>query len=287
MPDQLHRFTFEHFGVRGEIVALGASWQAVVQRHDYAPPVRDYLGQALVAATLLSGTIKFNGSLILQIQGDGPLRTLVAQATNQRMIRGMALAKGEVPDGDLGAACGSGRMVLTAESPRGERYQGIVAVDGDSLARVIEAYFNQSEQLSSRVWLAANGQVAAGLFLQRLPGEHVDDEDWRRVCLLADTLERGELLAVEPETLLRRLFHEEDLRLYEPEPVAFRCGCSRERIESTLKAMGREEVEGIVQERGSVEADCEFCNAHYHFDAVDVAALFAEQPLATTPPSQH
>ena len=291
MLDQLHRFTFEHFGVRGEIVALGASWQAVVQRHDYAPPVRDYLGQALVAATLLSGTIKFRGSLILQLQGDGPLRTLVAQATNRRMIRGMAHAQGAVPTDDLAAALGHGRMVLTAESPRGERYQGIVGVERASLATVVEAYFSQSEQLSTRVWLAADGRAAAGLFLQRLPGDQrgdpAGDEDWRRVCILADTLEREELLSVPPETLLHRLFHEEDLRLYEPEPVAFRCGCSRERIAHTLRAMGRAEVESIIAERGSVEADCEFCNAHYRFDAVDAAALFADVPVGAMTDSEH
>ncbi len=287
MPDQLYRFTFEHFGVRGEIVALAASWQAVVGRHDYAPAVRDYLGQALVATTLLSGTIKFRGSLILQVQGDGPLRTLVAQATNRRMIRGMAHAEGVVPADDLAAAFGRARMVLTAESPRGERYQGIVEVEGRRLAEVVAAYFNRSEQLPSRIWLAADGHRAAGLFLQRLPGEQTDAEDWQRVCMLADTLQREELLSVPPERLLRRLFHEEDLRLYEPEPVAFRCGCSRERIEETLRALGREEVEAIVEARGLVEADCEFCNAHYRFDAVDVAGLFAEGALAPPPGARH
>jgi molecular chaperone Hsp33 len=178
-------------------------------------------------------------------------------------------------------------MLLTAESPRGERYQGIVAVDKDSLAAVVESYFNQSEQLPSRVWLAADARVAAGLLLQRLPGDSGDEEDWRRVCILADTLQQRELLDVAPEALLRRLFHEEDLRLYEPEPVAFRCSCSRERIEDTLRALGREEVEAILEERGSVEADCEFCNAHYRFDAVDVAGLFAEGALAPSPDSQH
>ena len=288
MSDLLYRFTFEHFGVRGEIVSLGASWRALLERHDYAPAVRDYLGQAMAAATMLSGTIKFKGSLILQLQGDGPLRTLVAQATERRTIRGMALvAAGDVPAGKLSSAFGDGRLMLTAESPKGERYQGIVALQGDRLADVLEAYFEQSEQLASRLWLAAGGQVAAGVFLQRLPGEQVDDEDWQRVCLLADTLEADELLQLAPREILRRLYHEEDVRLYEPEPVAFRCGCSRERIETALRGMGRREVESIIEERGSVEADCEFCNAHYHFDAVDVAGLFAEGFQATSPGSHH
>ena len=287
MTDRLHRFTFEHFGVRGEILTLKSSWQAVIERHEYGPAVRDYLGQALVAATLLSGTIKFKGSLILQLQGDGPMRTLVAQATNQRMIRGMASAEGMVPANDLAAAFGDGRMVLTAESPIGERYQGIVGLAGQNLADAVERYFVQSEQLPSRVWLAADGRAAAGMLLQRLPGEAGDDEDWRRVCILADTLGREELLQVSPQDLLRRLFHEEDLRLYEPEPIAFRCNCSRERVASALKGMGRDGVESILEEHGSVEADCEFCNAHYRFDAVDAAALFADLPPVSTPDSRQ
>lgn len=266
---------------------LAASWQAVVERHDYRPEVRDYLGQALAAVTLLSGTIKFRGSLILQLQGDGPLSTLVVQATDRRTIRGMARAEGDVPPNDLRAAFGGGRMVLTAESPRGERYQGIVGLEQSTLAGSVEAYFTQSEQLASRVWLAADGTTAAGLFLQRLPGEEGDDEDWQRVCLLADTLKREELLSVPPDKLLYRLFHEEDLRLYEPEPVAFRCGCSRERIAATLRAIGRTEVEAIIRERGSVEADCEFCNAHYHFDAVDVMAMFADGAVVPPAPGSH
>jgi len=287
MTDQLHRFTFEHFGVRGEILTLESSWQAVIERHEYTPAVRDYLGQALVATTLLSGTIKFKGSLILQLQGDGPVRTMVAQATNQRMIRGMASAEGPVPADDLVAAFGKGRMVLTAEAPNGERYQGIIGLDGQYLADVIEHYFVQSEQLPSRVWLAADGRAAAGMLLQRLPGTEGDGEDWRRICMLADTLGQDELLQVSPRDLLHRLFHEEDLRLYEPEPVAFRCNCSRERVASALKGMGRDEVESILKERGSVEADCEFCNAHYRFDAVDAVALFADLPAAASPDSQQ
>lgn len=287
MPDQLHRFTFEHFGIRGEIISLSASWHAVTQRHDYLPVVRDYLGQALVAVTLLSATIKFKGSLILQMQGDGPLRTLVAQATDRRLIRGMAHAVGDVPAGDLRSAFGKGRMVLTAEAPSGERYQGIVGLEAAKFAGVVEAYFAQSEQLPSRVWLAADGQAAAGLLVQRLPGGHDDDEDWRRICMFADTLEREELLRFSPRELLRRLFNEEDLRLYDPEPVAFRCSCSRERIAEALRGMGREEVDAILREQGLLEADCEFCNAHYRFDAVDIEALFAGQSTLSSPDSRQ
>ena len=287
MHDLLYRFTFENFAVRGEIVALRASWRAIAEHRAYAAAERDYLGQAMAAASLLSGTIKFAGSLILQLQGQGPLRTLVAQATHRRTIRGMAHAEGKVPADDFAAALGEGRMVLTAEAPNGESYQGIVALEASSLAAVIERYFEQSEQLPTRVWLAADSQVAAGLFLQRLPGQGVNDEDWQRVCLLAETLSDEELLEVPPKVLLQRLFHEEDLRLYAGEPVAFRCNCSRDRVASTLRGLGQAEVEQIISERGSVEVDCEFCKAHYRFDAVDAVALFSDAPASDSPGAHH
>lgn len=290
MPDQLYRFTFENSAVRGEIVILDASWQAMVERHDYSPALGQYLGEAVAAATLLSGTIKFKGSLILQLQGNGPLKTLVAQATETRQFRGMAHAEPDVPAGDLARALGEGRLVLTAESPGGERYQGIVGVEGERLAQALESYFSDSEQLGSRVWLAADERRAAGLFLQRLPETPWEptlavDDDWARVCLLADTLRENELLSLSAEEILRRLFHEETMRLYEPEPVGFHCACSRERIAGALRGIGREEVESIVAEQGRVEADCEFCNAHYVFDAVDVAALFADPAAVPVPES--
>jgi molecular chaperone Hsp33 len=287
MTDRLYRFTFEQFAVRGAMVSLDASWRALVDGHDYAPPVRDYLGQTLAAATMLSCTIKFKGSLILQLQGDGPLRTLVAQATERRTIRGMALAVEDVPDSGFAGTFGTGRLTMTAESPRGERFQGIVVLQGESIAQVLEAYFHQSEQLATRIWLAAGRHTAAGLLLQRLPGAQDDAEDWRRVCLLADTLTREELLQQAPTQILRRLFHEELIRLYEPEPVAFRCSCSRERIDSVLRLMGQREVESIVAEQGAVEANCEFCNARYRLDAVDVAGLFADSPPLAPSESQH
>lgn len=275
--DQLHRFVFESLGVRGELVQLGASWQAVREIHDYPPVVAGQLGQALAAVALLSGTIKFKGSLILQIQASGPLRTLVAQATDQRTLRGMASWEGEVPDGDMAASFGQGRLVITAEAPSGERYQGIVAAEGDNLAVALENYFIQSEQLDTRLWLFADGDRTAGLLLQRLPGETGEGDGWARVTALADTITADEGLSLAAGELLHRLFHEEALRLYDPEPVAFRCGCSRERISQALASMGKASLEEIVEELGAVEVNCEFCNRHYRFDAVDVEGLFSGQ----------
>jgi len=282
--DYLYRFVFEQFGVRGEFVCLGPSWQAVRERHDYPLLVEQQLGKALTSVLLLSGTIKFKGSLILQLQGDGKLQALVAQASEQRTIRGMARfdpslrEQLSVPEGQL---LGQARLVLTAESPSGERYQGIVPVEGGDVASAVEGYFVQSEQLPTRLWLAADDQHAAGLFLQRLPQTDDDDEHWERVCMLADTIREEELLSLDARVVLHRLFHEEDLRLFDPEPVAFRCSCSRERVGHAIASLGEGEVAQMLDEMGSIEVDCEFCNAHYVFDTVDAAALFAKLPSDT------
>jgi molecular chaperone Hsp33 len=273
--DQLHRFLFEELGVRGELVQLGASWRAVRDNRDYPAAVAAQLGQGLAAVMLLSGTIKFSGSLIMQVQSSGPLNLLVAQATDQRTLRGLAHWQAEVPAGDLGATFGDGRLVITAEAPSGERYQGIVALEGTGLAEALGNYFQQSEQLSTRLWLACDGEHAAGLFLQRLPGETSEDSDgWERLGALAETLRAEELTTLPAIELLRRLFHEERLRVFEPEPVAYRCGCSRDRIETVLRAMGERDLQELLQTEGRIAADCEFCGREYLFDAVDVAALF-------------
>jgi len=231
----------------------------------------------LAAVVLLSSTIKFEGALILQVEAQGPLRTLVAQATDRRTLRGLARWEGDVPQGSsLHETFGAGRVVLTASAPGGERYQGVVALEGASLSAALETYFAQSEQLPTRLWLAADGSRATGLLLQRLPGTSVEDDTWPRAVVLADTLGDAELLGLSAEPLLYRLFHEERVRLFDAEPVSFRCGCSRERIEGLLRSLGPEEVDSVLAEQGVVEVTCEFCNRVYRVDAVDAAALFHE-----------
>ncbi len=278
--DQMYRFLFESLGVRGELVQLGASWRAVRDNQAYPDIVAGQLGEALAAVMLLSGTIKFQGSLILQIQARGPLRLLVAQATDQRTLRGLARWEGdnlEVVSGEgLAAIYGDGRLVITADAPTGERYQGIVPLDGGDLAEALEGYFAQSEQLPTRLWLACDGEHAAGLFLQRLPGESPDEDGWERVNALAATVREDELLTLSAQDLLHRLFHEELVRLFEPEPVAYRCGCSRERIVDALRGLGRHEVDDLLESEGEIRADCEFCGRHYVFDRVDAMALFGQ-----------
>ncbi len=289
--DSLRRFLFEHTGIRGNLVHLDASWRAVLDAHPYPEPVRVHLGEALAAVCLLAATVKLEGSLILQIQGSGPLRTLVAQATSARTLRGIARWEGEVPaGGDLGSCFGEGRLVLSIERGGGEPYQGIVPLEGGGISEAIEGYFRDSEQLPTRLWLAADAHQAAGLLLQRLPGDlsgEAQSDDWGRICLLADTITPPELTGLPAEQLLYRLFHEETVRLFESEPMAFRCGCSRTRIEDMLRTLGQGEVDSILAEQGAIKVTCEFCNRLYRVDAVDAGQLFASVHTHAAPPGHH
>jgi molecular chaperone Hsp33 len=287
--DCLHRFVFEHTDVRGELVHLDASWRAVLDRQDYPPPVRDLLGQVLAAAALLSATIKIDGSLQLQLQGDGPVNLLLVEVTAQRTVRGLAHWKGDVPDGALCEQVGdSARLSMTIDPGEGsDRYQGLVLVEQDTLAATLEDYFLKSEQLETRLWLAADEQRAGGMLLQRLPGRHVDDEDWNRDVILGETLSSDELLGLTARELLHRLFHEQDVRLFDAEPLSFRCSCSAERIETMLRGLGYDEVRDILEEQGLVSVNCEFCRQEYAYDAVDVERLFAAADQPEVPPTRH
>lgn len=289
--DRLFRFIIENTHVRGEMVHLDASWQAVLQRANYPEVIRTQLGEALAACVLLTATIKFEGVLILQIRGDGPLHLLVAQATSEGAIRGIARWHDEVPAGNLHAIFGNAQMVITIEPPKHKTgvapYQGIVTLEGEKLGHAIENYFRQSEQLSTRLWLAADAQTCGGFLLQELPGATPDTDAWPRTTQLADTLTSDEILHLPATAVLHRLFHEENVRLFDAEPVCFRCSCSRQRIDAILLSMGADDSRQILQEQGKVSIDCEFCNAHYDYDAVDIDALFAGQPGLEPPVTRH
>jgi molecular chaperone Hsp33 len=277
--DFLRRFLFEELGVRGEWVNLTTSWQAAKQHQHLSAVEQQLLGQALVAVVMLSATIKFTGSMILQAQGDGDITTLVAQSTDERKIRGLLRSRGEVIAGSLESMFGQGRLVLTIDSGNAKPYQGIVPLQGEQLATALESYFEQSEQLNTRLWLFANDTHAAGLLLQELPAQAGDEADWQRIEMLANTITEAELLELDCETLLYRLFHEEKVRLFDAEAVEFECSCSRQKIEKTLRAMGREELEELLKERGSVEVICEFCSEHYQFDKVDVETFLLAESI--------
>lgn len=273
--DCLRRFLFEEHGVRGEWVRLHQSWQRAKQHQVLVnETVESQLGQVLAATVLLSATIKFKGAMIMQIQGNGEVKALVAQATNERKIRGLVRSENNVSGTTLRQMMGQGsRLVLTVESDNAEPYQGIVGVVEDDLAGVLKTYFAQSEQLDTRLWLFANSTHAAGLFIQELPSEKHDRDDWRRIEMLAETVTAEELLSLDCEDLLHRLFHEEKVRLYDPEDVEFKCNCSRQKIGGTLLAMGKSELDVILLERDQIEVDCQFCGARYHFDKIDVENL--------------
>ena len=285
--DSIHRFLFEQTGIRGNLVHLDASWRAILGNHPYPQAVGVHLGQALAAVALLSATIKFDGSLILQVQGAGPLRTLVAQATSARTLRGIARWSGELPaNGSLAECASEGRLVLTIERAHGEPYQGVVPLAGHGIGEALEHYFVTSEQLPTRLWLAADEGRAAGLLLQRLPADEAAD-DWARIGMLANTITPEELLRLSTLDVLHRLFHEEDVRLFESEPLSYRCGCSRTRIGDMLRTLGEAEVRSMIAEQGGVEVTCEFCNRNYRLDAVDAGQLFTQPTHHTPSTSQH
>jgi molecular chaperone Hsp33 len=299
--DLLRRFLFERWPVRGHFVRLDASWRAVIEHHDYPPALTGVLGEALAATVLAAGTIKFRGQLSLQFQGPGPVRLILAQCTHGHAIRAVARFDGELPAAaTLGELTGGGQLAVTIdEEQRNNRYQGVVPLDRPELAACLEDYFARSEQLPTRLILAATGEQAAGLLLQRVAagaGASIEDDPraiaaaedaWKRIGLLAATLTPAELLRLPCETLLHRLFNEDDVRLFEGAPVFFRCTCSRERVSGILRSLGEEEVRDILQERGGVEVNCEFCGRAYAFDAVDALRLFADGSQPGAPPGVH
>lgn len=314
---------FEGLPVRGMLVRLTDSWQEILRRRQqaggYPAAVTELLGEMTAAATLMQANIKFNGALILQVQGDGPVRLAVAEVQPDLSLRATANVQGEVaphaPLSHMVNVNNQGRCAITLDPkdrlPGQQPYQGVVPLFGDrrekleKLSEVIEHYMLQSEQLDTRLVLAANDQVAAGLLIQRLPlqGEANlagagavardedrigQNEDYNRIAILAASLKREELLTLDADTILHRLFWEEDVRRFEPQTGAegprFACTCSRERVGNMLRSLGREEIESIIAEQGQVEVGCDFCGAQYRFDPVDAATVFlqpASQPPGT------
>lgn len=290
MSDTLQRFLFEHAPIRGELVQLAATWQAVTERHAYPAPLRRVLGELMAAGALLAATLKFDGTLILQLHGNGPVKLIVVECAADHAMRATAKWDGDLPEtAGLRALLGSGRFVINLVPAAGQQsYQGVVDLDADSIAAALEHYMATSEQITTRLWLACDDTHAAGLLLQKLPEREIPDADaWPRAEHLAGTVRPAELLALEPRTLLHRLFHEEDLRVFDPRPVFFRCSCSRERVTGMLRLLGRDEVHSVIAERGDIEVHCEFCNRRYAFDPVDAEAIFAAAVAAPVEPTRH
>lgn len=280
--DQFQRFIFEDSQVRGAWVQLGGSYREIGSKAPYPDSVRSLLGEALVASVLMSSTLKFEGTLSLQAQGEGPLNTLMAECSHDRHIRGLArFDEQAISEDSFHDLLGEGsRMAITIAPDKGNRYQGVVPREHDSLAACLEDYFDRSEQIPTSLFLFADEQNAAGLLLQRLPGATEQDDDlWNRVNHLATTVEASELLELDSQTLLHRLFHEETVRLFDSEPVEFRCTCSQERTLGALESIGKEECYSILEEQGTIEMDCQFCHSHYRFDRNDIDHLFTGHTL--------
>jgi molecular chaperone Hsp33 len=276
----LSRFLLERSGLRGVHVRLDEAWRSIRGRSAYPDAVAGLLGEASAAAALFTGHVKVEGRLSIQLRGSGALRTVFAECTSAGSLRGLARFEAPLPERLDPRHFGTDAMLaITIESSLGEnrepqRYQGLVGLDADSLATAFEDYFGQSEQLPTRILLAADGEQACGLILQQLPGASDDADAWPRAQALFDTLGRDELLALPAETLLYRLFHEEGVRLVAQKPLRFGCSCSRARVGGMLISLGRQEAFDSLQD-GRVEVICEFCGQHYHFDPVDLEQLFA------------
>ncbi len=275
--DSRHRFILEKTRVRGVLVRLDATWKEVLSRADYPPNVQQILGHAMAAIPLLTSTIKFTGKMTLQARGTGPLTLLVVQGNADGGQRGLARWKAEPPLSPLEKILGDATLTIQIESGEaGDVYQGVVGIAGDFLQDALADYFENSEQLPTRLWLCCGEGQVAGLMLQQLPSEDEDnnEDDWNRVNLLADTIEQEELFEKEVGKLLGQVFAEEDVRLFDSEPLCFECGCSRERTAGLIAGIGYEEAIDILKKEGQIEITCEFCNSVNTFDSIDVEAIF-------------
>jgi molecular chaperone Hsp33 len=278
--DFLQRFHLERAHVRGVVVRLDESWRQVRSRAEYPSPVQALLAKTLAASALLTGNIKFEGALSIQLKSRGAVPLLFAECSHDGQLRGLARWQGEVTqDFRLTAASEEPILAITIEnSTSGQRYQGLVPVEDADVAVLFERYFERSEQLPTRIVLAADGDRCAGVMLQMLPVDaaaEADPDAWNRVGVLLGTLRDDELLHLPVEQLLLRLFHEETVRAHAPRPLQFGCRCSRERVAGVLQTLGRAEAEAAVREDGFAEITCEFCNTRYRFDRVDLEQLFA------------
>ncbi len=275
--DQLQRFSFDDTAIRGEIAHLNSAYQDVLTRHQYPTEVSHPLGQLMAATALMSGSLKFKGRLTLQVRLSGPVTLLQAETNESGQLRAIARYDTEQPSSQL--ILENGQLVITLEPEHGQRYQGIVSIDGGQIADALENYFEQSEQLKTRFWLACDASAATGFMLQKMPettGNPINSDDWDRLSHLASTLKDDELLTLDTNTLLYRLYHEELVRLHPSTPLHFFCTCSKPRLSAALAQLGQAELETMLVENPHIDITCEFCQQEYRFDQDDITALFQE-----------
>jgi molecular chaperone Hsp33 len=285
--DSLTRFILDGVNVRGALVKLSDTWQNIVSRTDYPPAVADYLAQCLVASALFTSSIKIDGRLSIHLRGAGCLKTLFAECTTQGTLRGIAHFQEPVPERiDIKNFGTEAVLAITIENQASlnrepQRYQGLVGLQANTLTEAFEVYFEQSEQLPTRLLLFSNELQAVGLLLQQMPEQTENPDHWQRAQFLLDTATEAELFSLAPNEMLYRLFHQEDVRVLETSELAFACSCSRERVQAALISLGREEIEQTVSENGELTVHCDFCGQAYHFTHEQSISLF--WPQTSTP----
>ena len=302
--DQLHRFIFDNTTVRGNMVQLNNTFVSALQHHKYPPVLMRALGELMAASALLAATLKIEGgALVLQIQGKGVLKLLVVECklkSNAEAITMRATAT-LANNADIKALqhlsfselIGKGQFIITLDlknNPQGgnQAYQGIVPIEGDSISAMLENYMHRSEQIETRIWLSCDDNKASGMLLQKLPDLPEQDTDaWNRLGYLANTVRDEELLSLSAEDLLHLMFNEEDVRLFDPQAVSFSCSCSQTSVGNMLRLLGEAELNSILDERSTIEVNCDYCNKHYEFDAVDAKALFAAEIIVTPSKLAH
>ncbi|AQP99896.1 Hsp33 family molecular chaperone [Pseudoalteromonas aliena] len=277
--DLLHRYLFNELDVRGELVQIESAYNEMIADHNYPAPVKALLGELLVATCLLTATLKFKGEIAVQLQGDGPVKYAVINGDDKQNMRGIARLQSEVTGTTVKELIGQGYMVITITPDKGERYQGIVPLEHDTLSECIESYFEQSEQLKTRLWFATDttegSAKACGLFLQVLPVDKQKSiEDFAHLEALSNTIKNEELLHLDANTVLTRLYHEDNPRVFEPQAIKFKCGCSREKTITALVNIGQQDLLKDIDEKGSVNISCHYCLKEYVFNEQEIKAIF-------------
>ncbi len=291
--DQLTRFIFDNTAVRGNHVNLTQTISQALQHHHYPTVLKNALSELMVASALLAATLKMQGAMILQMQGKGALKLLVVECTSTLEMRATAKWSGAIEDASFLELISEGHFVITLDNKNnvqdgGQTYQGIVPIEGSSIAEILQNYMQRSEQIETRIWLSSDDNQAAGLLLQKLPDQlDVDADAWNRISHLADTITNEELLTLDATSLLHRLFHQENVRVFTAQAAQFKCRCSRQNVGNMLRMLGEEEIASILAEREKIEVNCDFCNLAYVFDAVDAAQLLAYDTTLATPKITH
>lgn len=276
--DLLNQFLFENTPIRGNLAHLNDTYHHALAHQQLPLTIKKALGELMAASALLTSTLKMDGVMVLQIQTKGQLKLLVVECSSDLEVRATAKWDGDIADdADFLELIKEGHCIITLDTKNNEPYQGIVPIEGESIALMLENYMLRSQQIDTKLWLSCDGTNAAGLLLQKLPEQASEDSDaWNRVGALAETVTDKELQTDTAERILTNLFHEEDVRLFEAKPVRFHCNCTREGVASMLQMLGKEEVESILSEQEEIEIHCDYCNKRYAFDAVDSATIFTD-----------